>query len=471
MEEEKNQWLEDRETVNNARNANPELFEQFDDRTQKIEEWIGIKGMDNNRLLGRIKVVPFDFIVQEIDPNGNVVPLIEENKDADIEDETKFIHADLVKIGYSTGGARDLVAKELSIPQDHFTFAGLKDGYALTSQRTTLRTITKEQLQSLDIDQLQFDNIHYGKGQLNPGMLTGNRFTILVRNVTKDTNFDMDLKIKNIKEKGFYNYFSLQRFGYPRLLGHHFGKYLLQGRYDNALRGFLFEKSPFSFSYYDSFRERARLAMPDIKTAKAIFMELPYIFRKEIDVLTELEKNTTAFAPKKAKEVLDKIIPDQVNMWFLAYTSYLANEVLSMFEQDGGDPPKDVPLLGRHLQPNTIALYKHFLKNDGILDIEKNIKFIKLSQESKDPKIPTKIYPKILGYEFIPEGFVISFELPKGVYATTFLANLFMVGEKLNEEDVENLQTYPPIVDTFKSLGQGTLEPLIKKWGDLYKNN
>jgi len=48
---------------------------------------------------------------------------------------------------------------------------------------------------------------------LRLGQLQGNRFEIFLRNITIDSNEHINIYVNNWIEKGYINYFGLQRFG------------------------------------------------------------------------------------------------------------------------------------------------------------------------------------------------------------------------------------------------------------------
>ena len=75
----------------------------------------------------------------------------------------------------------------------------------------------------------------------------------------------------------------------------------------------------------------------------------------------------------------------------------------------------------------------------------------KVLEEYKPPPSP------IFGKKILPEGVIISFDLPKGAYATTFLSHLFTLEGSL--ASVVNPKKY----DLKQVLGTGTMDPALKK--------
>lgn len=109
------------------------------------------------------------------------------------------------------------VATSLGKKIGHVSFAGNKDKKAVTYQRMSATTDFMK-LYGCDVM-----DIRRGSA-VKMGELLGNRFVIRVR----------DLRVENVRELSFLNYFGNQRFG-KGLNNHEIGKHILEGRVDEAL--------------------------------------------------------------------------------------------------------------------------------------------------------------------------------------------------------------------------------------------
>jgi tRNA pseudouridine13 synthase len=181
---------------------------------------------------GFLKILPGDFIVEEIDESGkqtNITKDDSENKD--LPGET--VYATLVKCGLSTLEAVEEIAKILGIQKDKVQYAGIKDKDAITSQQISFRGVNKEDVLEISSPHFFLKNVRTGKGVVQKGGLRGNKFSILIRTESdsnEENHVEMSLKaLERVKKEGFYNFFYLQRFGTPRLNNYKWGISILRG--------------------------------------------------------------------------------------------------------------------------------------------------------------------------------------------------------------------------------------------------
>ncbi|KAI9448168.1 tRNA pseudouridine synthase D [Lactarius indigo] len=136
------------------------------------------------------------------------------------------------------GGGNGRGAKDLST-------AGTKDKRGVTIQRVALRRGTKTvedvwklangvpTRQSAD-DAGQADFV-YRKAALELGMLKGNAFVITLRSVQVDSVEELDKVMNSVKERGFINYYGMQRFGTAAIPTHSIGLALLKSDWHLAV--------------------------------------------------------------------------------------------------------------------------------------------------------------------------------------------------------------------------------------------
>jgi len=151
---------------------------------------------------GEIKVEPDHFIVEE-------VPLYEPSGVGD------HLFVSITRSGQTTQEIVQALASALGVPARNIGYAGLKDKHARTTQVFSLPGVQPDQLTNLDqnIDAVINWAIPHNK-KLRPGHLLGNRFTITVLNPTApDAPDRADTILEALHQRGLANFFGAQRFG------------------------------------------------------------------------------------------------------------------------------------------------------------------------------------------------------------------------------------------------------------------
>jgi tRNA pseudouridine13 synthase len=126
------------------------------------------------------------------------------------------------------------------VPAKKFAIAGTKDKRGVTVQQVTAHRMQPQQLLSINqkLNNILIGNIRMVKEQLSLGQLSGNYFTVVVRELNGE-NVDMKARIKTFMEQGFINYFGLQRFGTRQVSTSDIGRLLLQSNWEQAIRSIL----------------------------------------------------------------------------------------------------------------------------------------------------------------------------------------------------------------------------------------
>jgi len=127
------------------------------------------------------------------------------------EGEHLYIH--IRKTGANTVFVARELARYFKVKEQLISYAGLKDRFAVTEQWFGVHVPGKQiyDLSSLNIEGVEVLSYQRHNKKLRTGALTGNRFELILRNVT-------DLKalqqrFQSIAEQGVPNYFGEQRFG------------------------------------------------------------------------------------------------------------------------------------------------------------------------------------------------------------------------------------------------------------------
>jgi tRNA pseudouridine13 synthase len=152
-----------------------------------------------------LKVLNEDFIVTELPlqlPSG----------------EGEHIWLDVEKNGANTAFVAQQLAEAAGVQEKDVGYAGLKDRYAITRQWFSIYFPSGKTGETPDLTQLQHPEFkvlsqsrHVKK--LRPGDLKGNRFRIVLREVTGDRTA-IEASLKAVAEQGVPNYFRAQRFGH-----------------------------------------------------------------------------------------------------------------------------------------------------------------------------------------------------------------------------------------------------------------
>jgi tRNA pseudouridine13 synthase len=133
-----------------------------------------------------IKQEPEDFAVREL---SSIVP----------QDSGRYTYFLLKKRNYNTEAAIQRIAKQLRMPRRFFGFAGNKDKRAVTEQLCSV----SGNLRSFELKEISVEAVGRGDSPISLGDLYGNRFEIVVRNIT-----GLPRKVSRV-----VNYFDSQRFG------------------------------------------------------------------------------------------------------------------------------------------------------------------------------------------------------------------------------------------------------------------
>lgn len=151
---------------------------------------------------GMLKVENADFRVTEIPlalPSG----------------EGEHIWLYIEKNGANTAYVAQCLADFAGVQEMDVGYAGLKDRYAITQQWFSIYFPKGEEPDFLSFQHDEFRVLQQTRHikKLRPGDLLGNRFDLLLRDVTGDQEL-MNANLEQIKALGIPNYFGAQRFGH-----------------------------------------------------------------------------------------------------------------------------------------------------------------------------------------------------------------------------------------------------------------
>ncbi len=139
----------------------------------------------------KLKKLPEDFVVNEI-------------SNLKTTDNGRYLYLKVWKRNRNTLDVVKEIAKRVHIREKDVGFAGSKDRHAVTTQVISLRGVSKDKVEKVNLDNVKIEILGYGNGPITLGDLQGNSFEIVLR----------DLGDITIDRASFIvNYFDEQRFG------------------------------------------------------------------------------------------------------------------------------------------------------------------------------------------------------------------------------------------------------------------
>ncbi|CAM6094776.1 unnamed protein product [Calypogeia fissa] len=167
----------------------------------------------------------------------NDVPFDSRGKDDRMLQTQKFLLFHLFKENKNTQDALMVISRMLGVQPKSFGFAGTKDKRAVTTQQVTVFKQPAAKLASLNsrLFGIKVGNFSYVEKSLGLGELSGNQFTITLRNIVAECESVVAEAAKELNERGFVNYYGLQRFGNSAVATHTVGAALLRGEWKTAV--------------------------------------------------------------------------------------------------------------------------------------------------------------------------------------------------------------------------------------------
>ena len=295
----------------------------------------------------KVKVKPEDFIVEEV-------------ADLSFQKAGNFCVYLLKKRGWNTVDVLKNLSKKLNLPSSDFSYGGKKDKYALTSQYITIGRqdykqttpsvsaplqgevergaknpwIKRRNLQSpsvvnsAEIERLiptKLDKENYSLSfvglmdrPMGPDLIKGNKFHIVVRNLTEHELKSALNEIECVKKDGYPNYFDDQRFGSFDGRQGFVAERIIKKHYNGALKIYFSRIHPEDSK---DEKEHRKFIYENWGNWRACLTRATSRFEKE--AFSYLEKHPKGFVP-----ILQRISHEEMVLFFSAYQSHLWNEVL-----------------------------------------------------------------------------------------------------------------------------------------------
>ncbi len=303
------------------------------DTDKAVEKFIGIEVYSTSKIEGISGIYKYsfkDFIVKEIMSSGRILE-IKENYQSQLfleELKDRYTTFNLVKINMDTFKALRVISKALKISPDFFHYAGLKDRCSISVQKVSIKGNFVERLKKLRLRDIFIRCISPTKRPTKLGGNRGNNFTIVIRNLENKINLKENIEnlFKSLINKGFPNYFGIQRFGQYRPNSHNVGYYLLQNDHKRAFNEFV-------TTIYSTESSRLQFIRGTIKGEddfEKAYNTFPKGLNYERTMIKYLINNPGDY--KGAFEVLPR---DLKILFISAFQSYLFNKMITLRVKKG----------------------------------------------------------------------------------------------------------------------------------------
>jgi tRNA pseudouridine13 synthase len=147
----------------------------------------------------KLKQIPEDFIVKE-------VSYIRLENNGKLENSGRFLYYTLLKRNKNTLDVVKELARKLNVKEKQIGFAGSKDKHAVTEQMISISGVSKNIIETVKVENVTLKFIGKGNEPVCLGDLQGNNFEIVVRNLPNDA------ELPRFNTDHITNYFDEQRF-------------------------------------------------------------------------------------------------------------------------------------------------------------------------------------------------------------------------------------------------------------------
>ncbi|KAH8360309.1 hypothetical protein KR200_001479 [Drosophila serrata] len=127
----------------------------------------------------------------------------------------EFVSFLVHKTNLVTSDIASTLASRLFMRPSQVNYAGIKDKRAKTTQNFCIKRRAPDQIliAARALRNVQIGNFSFRNTTLKLGDLQGNRFRIALRHIDKEKRGDIEVALESLRERGFINYYGLQRFG------------------------------------------------------------------------------------------------------------------------------------------------------------------------------------------------------------------------------------------------------------------
>jgi tRNA(Glu) U13 pseudouridine synthase TruD len=377
------------------------------------------------KIYAKLKTTPEDFIVEETHSEWNckVSPdfLPTTNYPLPTENSAKnFLWLELEKRDIETFQAIKILCQHLNKQPIEIGFAGIKDKVAHTSQRISIENPNIEKIKTFSHPNIILKNFKWNKRKIKTGYLDGNHFTITLRDIDKKDAIKITSTLR--KTTSFPNYFGPQRFGVnSRNLK--VGKLLLKRKFEDAAKTL--------FPNDRTILKRGTQPRGDVPWANETN------FKDPIKLIRRLPRKVLLMQVQSVQsQIFNEIVEKALNQNIDLNQKGQQNGILAGYKT-------------RFSQGKLGKIEQQILKNHNInlddFDI-REIPFLRVKGSFRRALVNIENLEIETANDEIfkpSKKITLSFTLPSGTYATTFLENFFTLEQPQNNKTyiMKNLKT------------------------------
>lgn len=328
--------------------------------------------------------------------------VVTENPLYDFSGEGEHLILKIRKKDLSTWDMVSILSDSIGCKSRDIGYAGLKDKNAMTIQYISMHRSFEEKVDSFEHPQIKILEKTYHNNKIRVGHLKGNSFFIRLKRVQPLHKNILESALQQIATLGMPNYFGFQRFGID---GDNYlkGQELIEGKRKERNR----KLKQMYINAYQSYLFNQWLSKR-IETSKIIDSF------KANEIAQKLNLDETTIKSIQQQKHPFKVLKGDVMSHYpygkIFYCEDLESESSKFFEKD-------------RVPTGLLAGKKTKLALEDALKFEED--FIKETNEQGSRRFAW-IFPENISSEYKEEKawFEMSFELPKGSYATELIAEL-----------------------------------------------
>ncbi|XP_050540711.1 pseudouridylate synthase 7 homolog [Daktulosphaira vitifoliae] len=336
----------------------------------------------------------------------------------------EYLHFALHKCNMDTTQVVSILSKQLKVKVNMIKHAGTKDKRGNTTQMMSIRRIEANKLVKVSARNVWIGNYVYKDATLKLGDLKGNRFNMVLRNISANNN-DVTKNIELLKTNGFINYYGLQRFGSSMVSPTYvIGKSLACGNFEQAIEHVL-KPRPMESSF-ETDLDRARAVWWETRDPKSAIQQLS---KKNFTIEAKILRSLAFNGPKSYVNAFQLIPRNLVMLYLHSYQSLLWNKIVSRRIKEFGLKPiiGDLVLVEREIHEQIVEVME-----DEEVEVEQDDKFPDVTAITEETLENYSIYDVV----YPLPGFNVCYPNNKiGQWYTEILAEDGLTSEKLMKKD------------------------------------